>query len=109
MLALVPALPGAGFFYSGQGAIMNIFDQLFKGRETMKTQTAIKPAAHRKAKPVLLMMDSMKPDSAFVFTTETTPEKRRQAADRLLRNMPKPVKKGEKSAHVLLAEYRAGK
>jgi hypothetical protein len=54
-------------------------------------------------------MEEMKPGSAYIFTTPTTPEKRRAAADRLLRNMPPPVKKGEKPAHVLLAEYRAGK
>ena len=88
----------------------SIFDELFGKLGIVKTRTQKPEARRESAVPTAFMaMEEMKPGSAYIFTTPTTPEKRRAAADRLLRNMPPAVKKGEKPAHVLLAEYRAGK
>lgn len=51
----------------------------------------------------------LKTGETAVFSQRTTAAKRKAAADRLLRSMPPAVKSGQKPAHALLAESRAGR
>lgn len=51
----------------------------------------------------------LKAGEMAVFSTRTTAAKRKAAVSRLLHGMPPVVKGGQKPAHVLLAEARAGR
>lgn len=86
---------------------MGWFDFLFEDTP-MKASHAVKAAAPRR-KAGAVEMRPLEEGVVVVYYKPTTPEKRRAAVDHLLRTMPPPVKPGEKPAHELLAEYRAGK
>ena len=45
----------------------------------------------------------------IIYFREVTPEQRHAGVAKLLKGMPRTIRPGEKPAHVLLAEYRAGK
>lgn len=69
------------------------------------SKAAVVPASSRKPAAESRLIKG----GEFVdYYLPTTPAKRKAAVDRLLRHMPPAVKRGEKPAHVLLAEERAG-
>ena len=77
-------------------------------------RTAMRPATKTEVqRPVKVRRPidagTIKRGQVVVCRTETTPAKRKSAVTRLLKGMPPAVKPGQKPAHVLLAEYRAGK
>jgi len=81
------------------------FIELLLGESSMKTEARAAPSTSRRTGAADSRL--IKAGEAVDYAMPTTPVKRRAAIDRLLRNMPAPVKRGEKPAHVLLAEERA--
>lgn len=72
----------------------------------MKAQTQTSRAKPKKADSISFLEV---PDGYMLAMVKpTTAAKRKAAGKYLLDHMPKPVKKGEKGAAQLLAEYRIG-